>query len=93
LGHTPVAIYRWELPDDCEPLREAARQLAARKVDVVIITSSIQLDHLLEIARGLGVENELLCALREDVAITSVGPVMTAALESHGIPATRKWGH
>ena len=47
---TAVALYRWELPDDTEPLRQAARMLADRKVDVVLFTSSIQLDHLLEIA-------------------------------------------
>lgn len=84
---TPVAIYRWELPDDCGPLRETARRLAAREIDVAIFTSSIQLDHLLEIARGLGIEDEVVEALRHDVAIASVGPVMTASLEAHGIPA------
>lgn len=35
----PIAIYRWELPDDIEPLRAAARRLAARKCDVVLFTS------------------------------------------------------
>jgi uroporphyrinogen-III synthase len=83
---TPVAIYRWELPDDCGPLREAARRLAARKVDVVLFTSSIQLDHLLEIARSLSIEAPVRATLREDVAIASVGPVMTATLESQGFP-------
>lgn len=84
---TPVAIYRWELPDDREPLREAARRLAARKFDVVIFTSSIQLDHLLEVARDLGIETEVRQTLRDEVAIASVGPVMTATLESYGLPA------
>ncbi len=83
---TPFAIYRWELPDDCEPLREAARRLAERTVDVVLFTSSIQLDHLLEIARGLGIEAPVRLTLQADVAIASVGPVMTAALESQGFP-------
>lgn len=83
----PVAIYRWELPDDCERLREAARRLAAHAVDLVIFTSSIQLDHLIEIARDLGIEAEVLDALRRDVAIASVGPVMTATLDSYGLPA------
>jgi uroporphyrinogen-III synthase len=85
---TPVAIYRWELPADCEPLRDAARMLAAGLVDVVLFTSSIQLDHLLEIARDLGLEEQVLKTLREKVAIASVGPVMTASLEAKGIPAT-----
>jgi uroporphyrinogen-III synthase len=83
---TPIAIYRWELPDNREPLVEAARRLAARMIDVVIFTSSIQLDHLLEIARELGIETQVLDALRDDVAIASVGPVMTATLEAYGLP-------
>ena len=84
---TAVAIYRWELPDDREPLREAASRLAGHQFDIVIFTSSIQLDHLLEIARDLKIEKAVLRVLREDVAVASVGPVMTAALESYGIHA------
>src|SRR5215469_4727536 len=84
---TPIAIYRWELPDDREPLREAARRLVGRRFDVVIFTSSIQLDHLLAVARELGIEGDVLGALRDDVAVASVGPVMTATLESYGLAA------
>jgi uroporphyrinogen-III synthase len=82
---TPVAIYRWELPADLAPLREAARRLAARECDVAIFTSSIQLDHLLDVAREEALENLVLKTLREDVAVASVGPVMTASLVAHGI--------
>jgi len=83
---TPIAIYRWELPSDIEPLREAARRLAAGEIDVALFTSSIQLDHLLEIARDMHLEHQVLERLRTDVAIASVGPVMTASLESYGLP-------
>jgi len=83
---TPMALYRWALPDDVEPLRDAVRRLVARRVDVVIFTSSIQLDHLFEIARSMNAEDKVYAALREDVAIASVGPVMTESLEAHGIP-------
>ena len=82
---TPIAIYRWELPNDRAPLQEAAKRLAAREVDVIIFTSSIQLDHLLEIACQLGIETQVLESLRNDVAVASVGPVMTASLEAQGI--------
>jgi uroporphyrinogen-III synthase len=34
---TPMAFYRWELPENVEPLREAARRLAARSFDVVLL--------------------------------------------------------
>lgn len=83
---TPVAIYRWQLPEDLAPLEEAARRLADRVFDVVLFTSSIQLDHLLEVARAMGIEGKVTDTLREYVAIASVGPVMTASLESHGLP-------
>lgn len=83
---TPIAIYRWEMPDDREPLREAARRLAGRMVDVALFTSSVQLDHLFEIARELGVESQVRESLARDVVIASVGPVMSATLESYGLP-------
>jgi uroporphyrinogen-III synthase len=84
---TPVAIYRWELPADRKPLSEAARRLAAGQFDLVLFTSSIQLDHLLEIARSLGLEERVLVALRHRVAIASIGPVMTATLAACGLAA------
>jgi uroporphyrinogen-III synthase len=83
---TPIAIYRWELPDDIAPLEEAARRLAAGAFDVVLFTSSVQLDHLFEVSRTLGIEKEVTDTLRDQVAIASVGPVMTATLESYGLP-------
>jgi uroporphyrinogen-III synthase len=83
---TPVALYRWELPDDLGPLQEAARRLAKGEVDIVLFTSSIQLDHLLEVARAAGIEADVNRVLREQVAIASIGPVMTSALAAHGFP-------
>ncbi len=83
---TAIRLYRWELPDDQEPLREAARRVARRESDVVLFTSSIQLDHLLLIAQELGIDAEVKRALATDVAIASVGPVMTSSLEAHGLP-------
>lgn len=87
LGATvaPMVIYRWDLPEDVEPLRTAARRLAEREFDVVLFTSSIQLDHLMLVASGLGLGPQVQEALRSRV-IASVGPVMTQALESAGIP-------
>ena len=84
---TPFAIYRWVLPADLEPLREASRRLAAHEIDVVLFTSSIQLDHLFLIAEQAGIEEEVRTSLAEYAALASVGPIMTAALESAGLPA------
>jgi uroporphyrinogen-III synthase len=84
---TPVAIYRWDLPPDLGPLREAARRLAALEIDVVLFTSSIQLDHLFQIAGELGIAAEVRTALTRYSAVASVGPIMTEALEAACLPA------
>jgi uroporphyrinogen-III synthase len=82
-----VAIYRWDLPADLGPLREAARRLAAREIDVVLFTSSIQLDHLFQIAAELGIDADVRSALLEYSAVASVGPIMTEALTAAGLAA------
>jgi uroporphyrinogen-III synthase len=83
---TPVALYRWELPEDLAPLEEAVRRLAAGEIDVVLFTSSIQFDHLMEIARRLGLEEAVRASLFASVATGSVGPVMTECLVANGCP-------
>jgi uroporphyrinogen-III synthase len=83
---TPIALYRWEMPDDLGPLREAVVRLASGHIDVVLFTSSIQLDHLLEVSRDLGMESRVRAALEQEVAIASIGPVMTASLLAQGFP-------
>lgn len=81
---SPIVLYRWELPDDLGPLREAVTRLAGGAVDVILFTSSIQLDHLLLVASEMGMEDAVRSALANQVVIASVGPVMTASLEAHG---------
>ncbi len=83
----PMVIYRWELPENLEPLRTAARRLADCQFDVVLFTSSIQLDHLMMVADELALGPLVHRALLTRV-IASVGPVMSQALESAGIPVT-----
>lgn len=90
------ALYRWVLPADTKPLREAARRLAARKFDVVLFTSSVQLEHLLQIASEENCRDEVLQSLHEAV-VASVGPIMSTTLAEYGIrpdvvPASPKMG-
>lgn len=80
-----VSIYRWALPDDTAPLREAVRRIAERECEAVLFTTSIQLTHLLEVAAGMGCEAEVRQALADDIAIGSVGPVMDSALADEGL--------
>ena len=80
---TTVFIYRWELPEDVSELREAVRRIASRNCDVVLFTTSIQLVHLLQVASEMGLAADVRRALADDIAVASVGPVMTAALVEH----------
>ncbi len=81
---TPISIYRWTLPDDRAPLREAVRRITEGECDVVLFTTSIQLTHLLEVAAEMGCIEEVRKALTSNVAIGSVGPVMNETLADHG---------
>lgn len=82
---TTVAIYRWDLPEDTRPLRAAAHALARREVDVVLFTSSIQLEHLLRIAAEEGIESRVHEALAQHTVIASIGPVMNDFLAAFGL--------
>jgi uroporphyrinogen-III synthase len=83
---TPVALYRWELPDDLGPLRQAVARIAGGGCDAVLFTSSVQLDHLLLIAGQMGLDTEVRAALRSRIVVGSIGPVMNDALVAEGIP-------
>jgi uroporphyrinogen-III synthase len=79
---TPVRVYEWELPEDTAPLREAARRLAAREFDVILLTTSTQVDHLLRIAGEE--EVDVLPGLKRAV-IASIGPTTSETLLEHGL--------
>lgn len=80
----PVPIYRWELPDDVEPLRTAVRKLIAGDFDMVLITSAQQVHHLLRVADDLGLRSECLTALNQRL-IGSIGPTASETLHELGL--------
>ena len=81
---TTVRVYQWELPDDVEPLRNAASRLAAGEFEVVLFTTSIQIEHLLRVAAEAGIEAAVLVGLRRAV-VASIGPTTSEALEEAGV--------
>ena len=80
---TPV--YRWALPRDLSRLKEAVRRIVTSNCDVVLFLSSVQLAHLLEVARELDLESVLRRQLSEQVVKASIGPVMNEALQREGL--------
>ena len=81
---TPVRVYQWDLPENVEPLRQAARLLAAGAFDVALFTTAIQIMHLARVARQLGIEDAALQNLRH-CQVCSIGPATTEALEEFGV--------
>lgn len=93
---TTVRVYRWELPEDTAPLREAARRLATANVDVVMFTTSVQVGHLMRMAAEEGIADAVRAGFK-DVVVASIGPTTTEALEEYGLvpditPAHPKMG-
>ena len=81
---TPVRVYQYALPEDCEPLREAARRLAAGAFDVALFTTAVQIEHLARVADQQGIGPAALAGLRR-AFIGSIGPTTTEALEEFGL--------
>ena len=79
-----VRVYQWDLPEDTEPLRAAARRLAAGELQVALFTTSIQIEHLLRIAAETGIEAAVQSALN-NMVVASIGPTTSEALEEAGV--------
>jgi uroporphyrinogen-III synthase len=89
---TPVRIYGWALPEDTAPLRQAAAKLIAGEFDVVLLTTSTQLVHLMKIAREEGIEQQVLESLRSSF-IASIGPTTSETLRDVGLKADFEPSH
>jgi uroporphyrinogen-III synthase len=81
---TTVPVYQWALPLDLAPLREAVRGVCAGEFDVLLLTTSLQVAHLLRLAGEVGAEQQVRTALKR-MAIASVGPTTSEALREHGL--------
>ena len=78
-----VPVYQWALPEDIHPLRAAVESIVAGAVDIVLFTTSVQVDHLLQIARQMTAEDALRLGLSR-IVVGSIGPITSEALREHG---------
>lgn len=89
---TRVPVYRWSLPEDRAALQEAARRLAAGEIDVILLTAAVQVEHLLQVASELGLEESLRGKL-DRMVIASVGPTTSEHLGAVGLRADIEASH
>lgn len=80
----PVHVYEWQLPVDVGPLRSAITALCKDEIDVVLLTSSVQIRHLLQVADEMKMKDNVLRALKRTV-VASIGPVTSDTLRGLGI--------
>jgi uroporphyrinogen-III synthase len=80
----PVRVYRWELPEDTGPLKNAIRALVENRVDVVMFTSSVQFVHAARIAAEMGLAAPFINALKRTV-VASIGPISSETLRENGV--------
>ena len=89
---TPVPVYQWELPEDIGPLRQAIREIAERRADVVLFTTSVQVRHLFTTAAEMQLEDLLRNALVH-MMVASVGPICSEALLDYGVHVDMEPSH
>jgi uroporphyrinogen-III synthase len=93
---TRVPVYQWALPEDTGPLRAAVDSIVRDEVDLALFTTSIQVAHLLRIAREMNREQEVRHAFAH-IVVGSIGPMTSEELREEGLsvdfePAHPKMG-
>jgi uroporphyrinogen-III synthase len=80
----PIRVYRWELPEDTAPLKDAIRALANGEIDVVMFTSSVQFVHAARMAEEIRLTDKFTNALNRSVVV-SIGPIASETLRKNDI--------
>ena len=88
----PVPVYRWALPDDVEPLRRAVAAVAGGGIDVLLLTSGIQLVHLWQVVDAMGCEAEFRRGLASTF-VASIGPTTTEEIVRRGLTPDLQASH
>jgi uroporphyrinogen-III synthase len=81
---TTVPVYEWSLPEDIGPLHAAALSVKNGEIDVLLLTSAMQITHFLQVAAELKIEEAVIEGL-EQVVIASIGPSTSERLRSFGL--------
>ena len=89
---TRVPVYQWALPEDTAPLRGAVEAIASGEIDLALFTTSIQVTHLLKIAREMNREEEFRRAFAR-ILVGSIGPITSEELREQGFAADFEPAH
>lgn len=87
-----VPVYRWTLPDDLTPLQNVLDAILGGRVDVLLVTNAVQIDHAWQVlaqSSRLDQFHRTLC----NMMVGSIGPTATERLRSYGFPVDLEPSH
>jgi uroporphyrinogen-III synthase len=87
-----VPIYRWALPENLGPLRQALDEIIAGKVAVLLITNAAQVDHVMRVLEQDGKVKPFRAALKKMV-VASIGPTASERLRHYDWPIDLEPSH
>jgi uroporphyrinogen-III synthase len=80
-----VPIYRWTLPKDLGPLKQALDDIIAEKVPVLLVTNAAQVDHVMQVLEKDGKVDRFRASLKKMV-VASIGPIASERLRHYDLP-------
>jgi uroporphyrinogen-III synthase len=81
---TRVPVYRWALPEDLAPLRDAVAAIGGGTLDVALFTTATQAAHLFQVAAEMGLEDAMRRGLGRMV-VASIGPTTSEELHERSL--------
>jgi len=79
-----VPVYRWALPVDVAPLRQALRTIVEGGAQVVLFTNAMQVESVFQVAATENLGQQLRRAF-DGCVVGSVGPTCSEALAAHHV--------
>jgi len=80
----PVPIYRWSLPEDTGPLKQAIDEVLGGKIDALLITNAAQIDHVMQLVDQEGKTESFKEACKK-LVVASIGPTASERLKHYDI--------
>ncbi len=87
---TQVPVYQWKLPEDIAPLEQAVTALCEGTVDVVLVTSGVQIVHLWKVA---DVRHDEVRRGLARTFVASIGPTTSEELRRRDVPPQLEASH
>lgn len=89
---TPVPVYRWALPDETGPLQRVLEAIVEGKVDVMLITNAVQVDHLIQMLEQEQRRQQFQEAVGK-MMVGSIGSIASERLRQYGLPVDFEPSH